>query len=955
MIYGTGSEQSTMADNLQLYRKKRDFHITSEPQGGRATEGALSFVIQKHAARRLHYDFRLELDGTLKSWAVPKGPSLDPADKRMAVHVEDHPLDYGSFEGVIPPKQYGAGTVIVWDRGEWLPIGDPHAGYKAGKLKFELRGEKLQGRWTLVRMHGRADERQEPWLLIKERDEAARPAAEYSIVEALPDSVLTGTAQPRKATAAASKITSAKSGAAKKAAAAQSLRQATAAAKTSTKKLAAKKAPMNKASAKTQPTETAASNKTSGKKAAATSKSKPTEKTSARKTSAAKSTRTSFDATLPAGARKAKLPLTLAPQLATLVDRAPTEGDWLYEIKFDGYRLLTRIEGGDVRLFTRNGHDWTSKLKSLARAIAALKLPDAWLDGEIVVQGPRGVPDFQLLQNAFDTTRTQDILYFVFDLPYYAAHDLREVPLHARRELLRDLLDTGAAERVRFSEDFAATPQSLLHTACEMRMEGLIGKRANAIYVSRRAPSWIKLKCTQRQEFVIGGFTEPKGSRVGLGSLLLGVHDANGELKYAGNVGTGFNAKVLQNLSEKLEALRTERSPFAAMPKGVKSPGGKPKWVKPKLVAEISFAEWTKDGRVRHSVFHGLRSDKPAEGITREKPSDIDAAKGTSTEANVRAPAAKPSRSRTRAPARTRAAVALPAGLRITHPERVVDASTGVTKLELMQYYARAAQLMLPHLKQRPVSLVRAPEGIGGELFFQKHGAKLRIPGIKQLDPSFDTDHQPLLEIPSAQALIGAVQMNVIEFHTWNATTRAIEQPDRMTFDLDPGEDLLWPKVREAAELVRVLLDELGLQSLLKTSGGKGLHIIVPFKPGLGWNAVKALSQSMVQHLARTLPDRFVSKSGPRNRVGKIFVDYLRNGRGATTVAAWSVRARPGLGISVPVDWSELPTLSSGAHWTVRNIDARLDLPNRLHGEAALRRQSLNTAIKTLDFIAPRN
>lgn len=838
-----------MRDNLQLYRKKRNFNITSEPQGGTSSGEALSFVIQKHAASRLHYDFRLELDGTLKSWAVPKGPSLDPAEKRMAVHVEDHPLDYADFEGVIPPKQYGAGTVIVWDRGTWVPVGDPHAGYKAGKLKFELRGEKLQGRWTLVRMRGRGDERQEPWLLIKEHDEHERPSAQYSIVDERPESVLSGTSIENVG---------------------------------ATKPKKTKKAKRNAEDAAPQP---------------------------------------------PEGARKAKLPLSFSPQLATLVEGAPPAGEWLYELKYDGYRLLARIEGGRATLFTRNGHDWTAKMKSLAKAIESMNLQDGWLDGEIVVQGPHGVPDFQLLQNAFESARTQDILYFVFDLPYYAGYDLREVPLRTRRDILQRVLQASPQERIRFSEGLDATAETLLHKACEMRMEGLIGKRADSSYVSRRSPSWIKLKCTQRQEFVIGGYTDPKGTRVGLGSLLLGIHDDQGKLHYAGNVGTGFNTKLLSELTAKLESLRIDKTPFDPLPKGIKG-----HWVKPKLVAEVSFGDWTREGRVRHSVFHGLRTDKPAEVITREEP----------------ASPAKKSKAAASAPAK------LPEGIRISHPERVIDTGTGVTKAELADYYARIASLIIPHLRERPVSLVRAPEGIGGELFFQKHGERLKIPGIKRLDPKFDRDHDPLLEVSTAQALLGSVQMNVIEFHTWNATTRAIEQPDRMSFDLDPGEGVQWAQMQEAAELVRVMLDELGLRSFLKTSGGKGLHVIVPCKPQLEWDAFKSLTQVIVQHLSRTLPDRFVSKSGPKNRVGRIFIDYLRNGRGATTATAWSARARPGMGVSVPVDWSELKELKSGAHWNVRSAPERLKVEDPWAEYGSAKRQTVSKALKVLDFVPPK-
>ncbi len=859
-------------DPLRRYRDKRDFTLTREPSGAakpaRATQSkpatassALAFVIQKHAARNLHYDFRLELDGTLLSWAVPKGPSLDPVDKRMAMHVEDHPLDYAGFEGTIPAGQYGAGTVIVWDRGTWEPVGDPHAAYRDGKLKFALHGEKLSGHWALVRMRG-SGEKQEPWLLIKERDDAARPAAQYSVVDAQPHSVLAGVA-----------------------------------------KAATKKAP--------------------------------------KKTGTAKVPK--------ARAAKAALPLTLSPQLATLVDTAPNGDGWLYELKFDGYRLLARVDGPDVRLFTRNGHDWTSRLKALAKDVQALGIASGWLDGEIVVRNAEGAPDFQLLQNAFDTSPNSAerarIEFFVFDLPFAQGEDLRERPLAERRERLRNLLaDAPSDSRIRFSEDFAVTPQDLLHTACQMQMEGLIGKRADAPYASGRGSSWIKLKCTQRQEFVVGGWTDPKGARTGLGALMLGAHDESGRLRYAGNVGSGFNAQSLARVSQQLAGLRSERSPFEPTPPGVRG-----HWVKPKLIAEVSFAQWTKSGHVRHAVFHGLRSDKAPRSITVEKPAVVSkTTAGRATAAKTAAPKKAPATQVvSKQPAKNPAALG---DLRLTHPERVIDPTTGITKLDLAAYYARAAAKLLPHLKNRPVSLVRAPAGIEGELFFQKHAQKMRFPGITLLPAELDLDHDPLLAIATREALLGAVQMNVVELHTWNALATRIEQPDRITFDLDPGEGLAWPRMQEAATLVRALLDELQLRSVLKTSGGKGLHVVVPIAPKWDWDTVKAFSQAVVVHLAQTLPQLFVSKSGPNNRIGKVFVDYLRNGRGATTASAWSARARPGMGVSVPVDWAELPDLRSGAHWTIRSAEERLAAPDPWGAQGRLR-QTLTAAMKALDFI----
>jgi bifunctional non-homologous end joining protein LigD len=841
-----------MTDLLQRYWQKRDFGATPEPRGKTSRSGtSLSFVIQKHAARRLHYDFRLELDGTLKSWAVPKGPSLDPNDKRMAVHVEDHPLSYAGFEGVIPPGQYGAGTVVAWDRGTWEPVGDPREGLRDGKLRFVLHGHKLQGGWALVRMHGRESERQEPWLLIKERDDHARPVSEYSVVDEEPDSVLAPPAVPAPA-------------AGRRAAKAPALRARPA-------------------------------------KAAAP----------------------------PEGAAPAKLPLTLAPQLATLVDRAPPGDEWLYEIKFDGYRLLARIEGGDVRLYTRNGNDWTSKLKGLAEALAALALPPCWLDGEIVVPGPHGAPDFNALQNAFDSSRTDRVRLCLFDAPFFDGRDLRQMPLVERRALLRRVLQAPHDERIAFSDDFRARPEEILANACRMRLEGVIGKRRDAPYVSGRSKSWIKLKCTHRQEFVVVGWTDPEGARVGLGALLLGFHEPDGTLRYAGKVGTGFDARTLAALRKRLSPLEAERPPFPGKP-----PEPSAHWVRPRLVAEVSFSEWTPDGRIRHAAFHGLRDDKPAAAITREEPVPAQAVAGTRPAA--RKPAAD--------------LPALPADLRITHPERVIDATTGLTKRDLVDWYLRAARHMLPHLAQRPVALVRAPSGVQAQLFFQKHAQTLKIPGLKRLDPELDPGHPPLIEIDSFTALVGAAQMNVVEFHTWNAKRTHIEKPDRVTFDLDPGEGVAWAAMLEAAGLVRALLDELSLVSFLKTSGGKGLHVVVPIAPRHGWDTVREFSRAAVQHLAAVVPGRFVAKSGAQNRVGRIYVDYLRNGRGATTAAAYSVRARPGLGVSMPCAWDELSGLAAGDQWTIANGHERLSRSDDPWAAYATTKQTLARAMKALHF-----
>jgi len=869
------SRAKATTDTLEAYRSKRDFSRTPEPAEGGRRSKTLKFVVQKHDASRLHYDFRLELDGTLKSWAVPKGPSLDPQVKRMAVQVEDHPISYASFEGNIPDKQYGAGNVIVWDQGTWLPAGDASEALKSGKLKFELHGEKLKGHWTLVRMHGKGDERQPPWLLIKEKDGQAQAAADYDVLEALPNSVLTGQPLAVKARAAAKSV---------------------------------------------------------AKKPATKPAARPAAKTPAK-----------IRRPLPAAAVKAALPATLAPELATLVNAIPEDdSDWLYEIKFDGYRLMTRIDGKSIQCFTRNGHDWSGKLQPLVRTLSQLGLASGWLDGEIVVHGQDGVPDFGALQNAFDSASTAQIVYYVFDLPFYDGHDLRQLPLVQRRELLRKLVSDAGLDHLRFSDTFESGAQDLLDSAARLGLEGVIGKRAASTYVSRRSTDWIKVKTQLRQEFVIGGYTEPQGSRTGLGALLLGVYNEEGELKHVGNVGTGFNEKTLTSLLAALQPLATTRTTFTGLPSSVKG-----HWVQPTLVAEVVFAQWTHAGNIRHAVFQGLRNDKPARKVVRETALPVENIMPAKKTATAKKAAAKKT-------AAAKPAAALPpvstGKLRVTHPERVIDPGTGFTKLELIEHYARVAPLILPHLKARPVALVRAPDGITGELFFQKHADSTSIPGIKQLDPKFDPGHAPLLAIATAETLLAAAQLNVMEFHTWNATTRAIGKPDRMTFDLDPGEGVSWVQVQESAQLVRAFLKELALPCFIKTSGGKGLHVVVPLKPAFDWDTVKEFSQAIVQHLSRVIPERFVAKSGPRNRVGKIFPDYLRNGFGATTVCAWSVRARPGMGVSVPIAWEELDDLSSAAHWNARNIGERLAIGNSPWDSYESSRVTLSAAMKAMGY-----
>jgi bifunctional non-homologous end joining protein LigD len=871
---------------LARYKARRDFTITSEPGPVRtpaAKQG--SFVIQKHDATRLHYDFRLELDGVLLSWAVPKGPSFDPKERRLAVHVEDHPVAYGTFEGTIPKGQYGAGTVIVWDNGTWEPVGDARAGMRAGKLVFRLHGKKLAGLWELVKI-AKPGERQEPWLLFKKHDEWERPHADYDVVNALPDSVI---AKPMK--------------------------------------------PLDAATA-----DPVASIRRAGRTAAALAVGEVSASKAARKTAKAKSKSTLNPSSLE-GAVKGKLPLTLSPQLATLSKAPPTHGEWIYEIKFDGYRLMTRIAKGRATIVTRGGHDWTHKMQPLADELATLGLVDAWLDGEAVVLDADGLPRFNLLQNALDSRRSSEtIVYMLFDAPFIDGVDLRNVPLHARRALLKAIVDAHPGERVRFSEDFPADAAQVLETACSLKLEGVIAKRRDGAYTSARSTDWLKLKCQARQEFVIGGFSDRSDNAKAVGALMLGWFDNKGVLQYAGRVGTGWSSEDAVALRTRLAKLVSSKSPFPVgttrSTRWLSQPAAADHWVKPQLVAEISFAEWTPDGSVRHASYQGLREDKPAKSVGREVAQAPPETEGKparqktlidSLSATKAKPTMKPATATAPAPQKTTAkpGTAEVDGIRITHPERVIDAATGHTKLDLARYYASIAEWMLPHMKSRPASLVRAPEGVGGELFFQKHADVRTMPGLKELAGLWE-GHGALLEVPTAKALAAAAQMNVIEFHTWNSVKQKIDKPDRMIFDLDPGEGVAFAAVREGAQLMRALLEELGLRCWLKTSGGKGLHVVVPMSARLDYDTVKAFSKAIVEHLAQTIPQRFVARSGPANRIGKIFVDYLRNGFNATTAAAFSARARPGLGVSMPIAWDELPEIESGAHWTIADARDRL-------------------------------
>ncbi|SAK81785.1 DNA ligase D [Caballeronia calidae] len=833
------SPRDTSAPPLARYRKKRDFSITTEPpvptSEAPATARKLGFVVQKHWASRLHYDFRLELNGVLLSWAVPKGPCYDPSKKQMAVHVEDHPVSYAAFEGTIPPKQYGAGTVIVWDHGTWEPVGDAVKGMETGKLVFRLHGEKLAGLWELVRI-SKPDDKQDQWMLFKKRDEWARPLAEYDVIKALPDSVVAN----------------------------------------------------------------------------------PLGLVEEREPRAARQSRTEEQNIDLSAAVHAPLPAKLEPQLATLASSLPRGGDWITETKLDGYRLLARIDKGKVRLFTRNGHDWTAKFPALTVAIKALPVVAAWLDGEIVVLKD-GIPNFSALQNAIDRRNNQDIVFFLFDLMYLDGEDLRKVPLWARRAQLAALLE-NAEEQLLFSQNFDAPPAQVFEAAAGLGLEGLVLKRRDAPYESGRTESWLKAKARLRQELVICGMTGRGGKSGEVGSLLLGYYVGN-KLHDAGSVGTGWDAKTARDLWNRLIPLEVDATPFdlqvTKARRWSRRAAGSERWLKPTMVAEVEFAEWTADGVIRQSSFKGLRLDKPARSVVRE---------GGRTQLPEPSPQ-----------------------LKITHPERVIDASATITKADLVRYYASIAESMLPHLKDRPVALVRAPDGVAGDLFFQKHAERTAMPGLSAHNRELWPNHPALLTVDTADALLSAAQMNTIEFHTWNSIVRQLDKPDRVVFDLDPGEGVKWKHVQEAALLVRTLLSELDLKSWLKTSGGKGLHVVVPLTPELNYMTVKSFSQTFVRHIAKTIPERFSAISGPANRLGKVYVDYLRNGKGQTTAAAFSARARPGMGVSMPVAWEQLADLKSGAQWNVQTAREYLSFQSRDPWvDFWSTRQSLSSAIERL-------
>ncbi|WHO75945.1 DNA ligase D [Rhizobium sp. BT03] len=848
------------SDNLSTYRSKRDFKKTAEPSGEKqiARSNRRRFVIQKHDATRLHYDLRLELDGVFKSWAVTKGPSLDPHDKRLAVEVEDHPLDYGDFEGTIPKGQYGGGTVMLWDRGYWEPEGkkSPEQALAKGDFKFTLEGERLHGSFVLVRMRNDRDGgKRTNWLLIKHHDAFSVEEDGAAVLEENDTSVASGRTM-----------------------------EAIAAGKGRKPKPFMIKGGDIKADAVWDSNHglAAEERKEEGRAGRA-----------------------------PKTAARADLPDFIAPQLCQTLERPPPGEGWIHEIKFDGYRIQMRILEGEATLKTRKGLDWTGKYPEIAEAAAAL--PDAIIDGEVCALDDHGVPDFAALQAAISEGRTGDLVYFAFDLLYEGDEDLRSLPVVERKARLQSLLsDAGEDPRLRFVEHFETGGDAVLRSACKLSLEGIVSKQSDAPYQSGRTDSWAKSKCRAGHEVVIGAYAKTNGR---FRSLLVGVYRGD-HFVYVGRVGTGYGAKKVETLLPKLQALEAAKSPFTGIGAPKKEAGVT--WLKPKLVAEIEFAGWTADGIVRQAAFKGLREDKPARDVKAERP-----AKPAETE--MPEPAAEKAR-----PARRKGAKAEVMGVMISNPDKPLwpDANDGrpVTKEELAHYYEAVGGWMIAHIEGRPCSIIRAPDGLGGEQFFQRHA----MPGTSNLLELVKVfgDKKPYLQIDRVEGLAAVAQIGAVELHPWNCQPHRPEVPGRLVFDLDPGPDVPFSTVVAAAREMRDRLDALGLVSFCKTTGGKGLHVVTPLainkrKP-LSWAEAKSFAHDVCQQMARDNPDLYLIKMTKSLRNGRIFLDYLRNDRMATAVAPLSPRARPGATVSMPLTWSQVKADLDPKRFTIRTVPALL-------------------------------
>jgi len=877
---------------LATYRAKRDFAVTAEPSGERAVAPSerLRFVVQKHAASRLHYDLRLEWDGVFKSWAVTRGPSLDPHDKRLAVEVEDHPLDYGDFEGTIPKGEYGGGTVQLWDRGYWQPEGSHDAGaaLARGELKFTLHGKRLHGSWVLVRMRNdRAQSKRNNWLLIKHRDAYARAQDAAAALLAEDKSIASGRAMaaieagkgkapmpfmlPGEAGAADAVWRSNRGEAAAVEPTAQSARQVVASARTAARTI-------HRAGASTQ--------------------RQP----------------------MPA------LPAFIAPQLCQSVARPPNEAGWAHEIKLDGYRMQLRVEGGAATLKTRKGLDWSDKFAAIA--VAAARLPDGIVDGEVVALDDNGVPDFAALQAALSEGDSSRLAFFAFDLLFDGSKDLRARPLAVRKRRLQALLAGAKVEpTIRYVEHFETPGDTVLESACKLSLEGIVSKKLAAPYGSGRNGNWTKAKCRGGQEVVIGGFST---TGTGFRSLLVGLH-RGAELVYVGRVGTGFGREKLERLLPRLETLATRETPFTLKaPRG----GAGVHWVKPQLVAEIEFAGWTAEGMVRQAAFKGLREDKPAAEVQAERPADpkevalarlVPRKKAARSTAQEGSAGAAPVHRKQRAAAAGDKPVVM--GVVLSNPDKLLwpaeDGEPAASKLDLARYFEQVGDWMMTHLEGRPCSIVRAPAGYRGQHFFQRHAK----PGMSNLLSAVPIAGiaEPYLQVDRKEGLAALAQVGALELHPWNGQPGDPETPGRLVFDLDPGPDVPFGSVVEAAHEIRERLEQLGLVCFCKTTGGKGLHVVTPLARGRrkpDWKEAKAFAHEVCKRMAADGPQRYLVNMAKRLRTRRIYLDYLRNDRMSTAVAPLSPRARPHAPVSMPLAWSQVKPQLDPARYTLHTVPA---------------------------------
>lgn len=809
--------------SLDKYRRKRDFTRTREPSGQQAalemaSKGAVSggrFVIHKHAARNLHYDLRLEYNGVLKSWAVPKGPSLDPGEKRLAVEVEDHPLEYADFEGVIPKDQYGGGTSMLWDSGQWKLA--QRAGNKVHpeeRLDFELNGQKLRGAWTLVRT-GRRGKKSNQWLLIKRRDRGVEASQINDF------SVATG---------------------------------------------------------------------------------RTMEQIAARENAGEDTNRQALLVGNEKGRKKA-LPKAPKPTLATLAKKAPAGDNWLHEIKFDGYRVLARYDQGNVELLTRNGNDWSGRFPEIAKQVTNLACDQAILDGEVVASQADGTTSFRALQEALAAKKTSRLAYQAFDLLYLNGRDLTTLALTERKQVLKPLLTTSGFHKgasIRYTDHMLGKGPEFAKHACSLGLEGVISKKADGKYQSGRSRDWLKIKCTAHEEFIICGYTEPSGSRLGFGSLLLGAwHE--GALVYVGRVGTGFSEQLLKKIYDHLTAIERKTSPFTQTPPNTHEVH----WVEPALVAEVEFSNWTRDGLLRHSSFRGLREDKKAQEVA--------------LPANV-----APRQTPTPKPRKLAKGTAEVAGVRLTHADRVLFPEQGITKLALAEYYEAIYSWILPNLQNRPLALVRCPDGYTGDCFFQKHPGQTLGKSLERVMIQEKNKKSAYVYIQSLADLIALVQVGTLELHAWGSRIEEPERPDTLVFDLDPAEGIPLSEVVRVARSLRERLTGLGLISFPRTTGGKGFHLVVPIAPEHNWDKVKTFCKRVAQAEAKADPQRVTSVMSKQRRQGRIFLDYLRNGRGATAIASYSPRARKNAPVAVPVTWDEVTPTLRPDRYNVDNLRRRL-------------------------------